>query len=277
MTKETIATLQKLADERGIELTVATTEPGKTPDIVRSLVESADVIIAAGGDGTVSDVVTGSVDHDVLIGVVPRGSTNMLAKELGIPSDIAAAAAVALGDGQVESIDVARVNSTTCIHIAGAGFDAEIFRLTDQSMKQRIRWLAYLPAALRSLKFPMFQAEIVIDGERRIVPARLVLCALGGSIIHPAFQLGEHVDRTDGVIDVIVWNPPNVLAVLSCAAWIAIRRPGRSRWMFQTGGKHIAVSADQSVPLQVDGDVIGELPATIDLLDRQASLLVPRT
>ena len=202
-------------------------------------------------------MITGSLGHDVAIGIIPSGSTNMIAKELGIPRDPERAALIALGEGSRLFADVARVGDTTCVHMAGAGYDAEIMARANADWKRRYGWPAYLPAALALLRLPSFNAVITIDGTTRTRRARLVICALGSSIISRRFRLGDGIDRTDGLIDVCVWDPPNVLAIVSCFAWIALGRPGRSRWMRQARGRNITLDADRPVRFEVDGESLG--------------------
>lgn len=212
----------------------------------------------------------------MIIGIIPAGSTNMIAKELGIPREPTRAAAIALGDGGSLRTDIARVGHTTCVHMAGAGFDAEIMARANPAWKRRVGWIAYLPPAIRLIRYPAFRAKITIDGITRSREARLVLCAIGGSIISRRFRVGDGIDRTDGLIDVCVWNPPNALALLTCLGWIGIGKPGRSRWMRQARGACVELSADRPVAFEVDGDVIGELPATIQMLDERVTIHTPR-
>jgi diacylglycerol kinase family enzyme len=159
--------------------------------------------------------------------------------------------------------------------MVGAGFDAALFARANQQWKRRIGWFAYLPAALSLLRYPAFRATITVDGVTHVVDARLVLAAIGSSIITPRFHLGHAISRTDGRLDVIVWNPPNQLSTLSCLGWIALGRPERSRWQRQMPGRRVVLAADRVVPFEVDGDVVGSLPVTIEMLDRPACVLTP--
>jgi diacylglycerol kinase family enzyme len=106
---EIVSALRDTADELGIQLRIETTDrEGLTAELARSLAQHADILVAVGGDGTVSDVITGSLGQNVSIGVIPAGSTNMIAKDLRIPRNPRMAARVALGEGQTFLIDVAR-------------------------------------------------------------------------------------------------------------------------------------------------------------------------
>jgi diacylglycerol kinase family enzyme len=269
--------LRAATRRRGIELSIAfTSRPGEAVDLVQSCAPGVDLLIAVGGDGTVSDVVTGTIDAHACIGIIPTGSTNMIAKDLGIPAQLDRAVSVALGAGLPVEIDVARAGGTTFLHMAGAGYDAAIMRDTSSRWKRRVGWLAYLPPAIRHLRYPRFSLALTVDERRQLVPARIVLCALGSSVIAPRFKVGAGISRTDGVVDVCVFDPPNILATLSCIGWIGVGRPERSRWQRQFSGRHIRLEADRPVPFEVDGDPTGELPVEIEVLERGATVLVPQ-
>ena len=264
------------AYQRQIDLRIEqTTRPGHAIELAAGAVRDVDTILAVGGDGTVSDVVTGSIGTGINVGIVPTGSTNIIARELGIPKDVNQAAAVAFGDGRVEMIDVARAGQTTFMHMAGAGFDAAIMSDTPSRWKRRVGWLAYLPAAARHLNAPRFTAKLTLDGVQTETTARLVLCAMGGAIVHPRFRVGDGINRTDGVLDILVYDPPGFGGTLSCLGWIVAGHPGRSRWMRHHRGRSVILDADLKVPFEVDGDFVGYVPVEISMLDDQARVLVP--
>lgn len=269
--------LRRQAADLRIDLTIVfTTHAGHAVNLAQDAVPSGCAIIAVGGDGTVSDVVTGIIGSDCAVGIVPTGSTNMIAKELGIPRDVTSAMRIALASPARREIDVARTGSTTFLHMAGAGFDAAVMRDANPSVKRRLGWIAYLPAAARHLRFPMFDLDVTVDGVAATLPARTVLCAIGSSIIHPRFRVGEGIDRADGLIDVCIFSPPGLLATASCAWWIARGTPGRSRWLRQLRGRSVRLSSNLAIPFEVDGDPQGELPVEIEMLDQRVSVIVPR-
>ena len=269
--------MRAIARLRGVTLDVVVTEhPGHAVELARRASQHADMLIAVGGDGTVSDVITGAVGSHVPIGIIPSGSTNMVAKDLRIPRNVERAAKIALGDGRPLSLDVARVARTTCVHIAGAGYDAEIMRRVSTRAKRRFGWLAYLPPAVRQLRYPAFGLRLVVDGIAYRGRARLVLFAIGGSFIHRRLRVGEGIDRADGQVDVCIFNPPSIAATVSCIGWILLGRPRRSRWQRQVRGKRMRIETNPPVAMEVDGDYIGDTPVDIEILESPARVIVPR-
>ncbi len=259
-----------------MELEIRVTEhPEHATEMARECHGDYDIVVAVGGDGTVSEVVTGAIGSNLLVGIVPVGSTNMVAKDLGIPRNLGAAMAVALGEGTPTAFDVARAGETTFMHMAGAGYDAEIMREASGKWKRRIGWPAYLWPAIKHLRSSPFRVELEVDGAPGSWDARMVLCAIGGSIVHPRFTVGEGIDRHDGLVDVCIFNPPNALGAVTALGWIILRKPQRSRWQHQLKGKSVVIRADRPIAFETDGNVQGELPVVVEMLDEPTYILTP--
>ena len=268
--------LKGQALKAGIELELAETEyADHATEIVRGRYESFDTVIAVGGDGTVSEVVAGAIETDLVIGIVPTGSTNMVAKELGIPRLLSHAVRVALTSDTTVMMDVARTNDYLFIHMGGAGFDAAIMRETSRTLKRIFRWVAYIGPGVAQLRRKPFAVKLVLDGNEYQYRARMVLLALGGSIVHPRFRVGDGIDRTDGVMDVIVFDPPGILQIATTFAWMAIRRPERSAWHHHHRCLTAELRSDESVPFELDGSYRGELPLHAEMISQAAIMRVP--
>jgi diacylglycerol kinase family enzyme len=219
-------------------------------------------------------VITGAVGADLQIGIIPAGSTNMVSKDLRRPQRTRDAMQVAL-HGREVTVDIARANDTTFVHMAGAGYDAEIMRRATSKWKRRVGWLAYLPPAISQARYPAFNARLVVDGVEYRGRARMILLALGAGIIAPRFHVGAGIDRSDGQIDICIFNPPGIVATLATLGWIALGKPERSRWQRQLRGRTIELDADRRVPFEVDGDYLTDLPVTVEVLEARARIVVP--
>lgn len=268
--------LKKTAERLGVELELRVTEhPEHATEIARECHDDYDIVVAVGGDGTVSEVVTGAIGSDLVVGIVPVGSTNMVAKDLGIPRRLSAAITVALGEGVPTAFDVARAGETTFMHMAGAGYDAEIMREASGKWKRRIGWPAYLWPAIKHLRSSPFRVELDVDGDPGSWDARMVLCAIGGSIVHPRFTVGAGIDRHDGMMDICIYNPPNAVGAATSLGWIIIQKPERSRWQHQLRGKTVVIRADRPIAFETDGNFQGELPVVVEMLDEPTYILTP--
>jgi diacylglycerol kinase (ATP) len=268
--------LQNQARKSGIDLEYMETDhAGHATEIVKARHTEFDSVIAIGGDGTVSEVAAGAIGTDLVIGIVPTGSTNMVAKELGIPRLLSQAVRVALTSSNMITMDVAKTNDQTFIHMAGAGFDAAIMRETPRALKRIFRWLAYIGPGIGQLRRDPFRVHLTIDGEPFQYTARMVLLAIGGSIVHPRFRVGDGIDRTDGVLDVVVFTPPGFLQMATTFAWMALRKPERSVWHHHHRCVAADLISDESVPFELDGSYRGELPLHVEMLTRGVLIRVP--
>src|SRR5690606_6825565 len=244
-------------------------------EIVRERRDDYDVVIAVGGDGTVSEVVAGAVGSDLTIGIVPTGPTNMVAKALGIRRMLSQAIRVALTSPNTIVMDVARANEHVFIHMGGAGFDAAIMRETPRRWKRIFRWLAYIGPGIAQLRRDPFNVRLNLDGTRYQYTARMVLLAIGGSIIHPRFVVGDGIDRTDGVLDVVVFDPPDFPAIVKTFTWMALRRPERAVWHHHFRCLRAVIESDEAVPYELDGSYRGELPIEVEMLPQGVRIRVP--
>lgn len=268
--------LTDVAESTGTRLTIRYSRgPGGIEQIARECAPSADRLIAVGGDGTFSEVVAGVRDADVTLAIVAAGSSNMVARELGLSLHTRAAVELALTGTSVIGIDTATTGSRHIVHMAGAGFDAAIMRDTPSWLKRRIGSAAYAVGALRNIGTPSFPVTITIDGTPQECVARVVLIAIGGGIMRPRFQLGQGIDRTDGMLDVLTFNPPNALGILTTSMWIAVGKPQRARWRQHLHGKHVRLESPLTVQTEIDGDVDEHLPLDVRLNPYRTRIVVP--
>lgn len=268
--------LHNQARKSGIELEFVETERADhATEIVRARGAEFDSVVAVGGDGTVSEVVAGAIGTDLVIGIVPTGSTNMVAKELGIPRLLSHAVRVALTSSNTITMDVAKAGDFPFIHMGGAGFDAAIMRETPAALKRVFRWLAYIGPALGQLRRDPFPVRVEVDGSVHHYEARMVLLAIGGSIVHPRFRVGDGIDRTDGVLNVVVYDPPRFWQIATTFAWMAIRKPERSSWHHHHRCIVAHLESSESVPFELDGSYRGELPIHVKMLSRGVFMRVP--
>jgi diacylglycerol kinase family enzyme len=214
----------------------------------------AEVVFVYGGDGTVMAAVSALAGSDVSMAVLPGGTGNLLAANLGLSTDLATGLEVAIEGGQ-RRIDVGAVDGRCFAVMAGMGFDAHMLAATSDRSKARIGWLAYVVGGARHLRGrPMRVTVRVDDGQpmRRI--ARTVLVANVGRL-----QGGVHLlldaAPDDGVLDVAILTPRTVRNWLALA-WAVLRRKEKVPSMEVFRGTKVEVVADRPQPRQLDGDLI---------------------
>ncbi len=269
------AMVERMAAEGGwaaptwFETTVA--DPGRAM-AEEAAISGAEMVLVCGGDGTVRTVCAELAGTGVPVGVVPAGTGNLLARNLGIPLFIQAAVDVAL-HGQDRAIDLVHVSGDGIpddehfMVMAGMGFDAAIMEGANEGIKARVGWLAYVVAGARNMMFPAVRLEISVDGgpwtRHR---ARTVLIGNVG-YLQAGIPLLPDAAIDDGVLDVVLLSPRWFLSWVRVAVRVLSRARRTDDTLNRMTGRTISVRAAHDTPRQLDGDPIGpgrELRAVCD-------------
>nr|WP_232070865.1 diacylglycerol kinase family protein [Phytohabitans flavus] len=228
-------------------------DPGRGQ--ARQAVEGgAQVLFACGGDGTVRSCVSELAGTEVALAVLPTGTGNLLAANLGLTHDLIGGIEAALAGGR-RRIDVGAVDGEFFAVMAGMGFDAEMLAATSESTKARIGWVAYLFGGLRHLRDRPMRVSIRIDDNPPIRRrARTVLVANVGRL-KGGLRLLLDAEPDDGAFDVAVLTP-RTLAHWATLAWAVARRRRRVPRMEVFRGRSVEVTSNRAQPRELDGDVI---------------------
>lgn len=253
----------RIAAPKGIELDIHWTEYAEHGgELAHSLRSQAAIMVAVGGDGTVAEVAAAIRGTGTLLGIIPGGSTNIIARELGIPVQADRAIALLFSDHAVRALDVGLCGARAFLHMAGAGFDSELLHLTSSDLKRKVGWMAYLPAAVAALRtLPVRYTIRTPDTEMHVV-SPLVLIANGGSIIHPRFRLHSGIRKDDGLLDVLVITATTPVELARVLGRLATMNLERSPYLIHLKTTEVSVSATITVPVELDGDVVTQTPAT---------------
>jgi diacylglycerol kinase (ATP) len=253
------------------------TYAGEERELAEAAARETDLVIAIGGDGTVAHVAAALMGSNTRMAIIPNGSTNVVARGLGIPGDPFRAARALQGDMAPRWIDVGISDDRVILHMAGSGLDSLMFRDTRPALKRFIAWLAYVPPALKHLGIRPWRFRITIDGEVLETEARMVLVANGSFVINPRFEVGTNIRIDDGYLDVLVFRPPNIPASLSLAAWIILGKSHRSRYVYQTKAQQVRIESDPPAPVEFDGDYVGVTPFDVRIEPRALQIMTPAT
>lgn len=231
----------------------------------------AQVVVAAGGDGTVRVVCSEMAGRGIPVGIVPAGTGNLLARNLGLPLGRDLAIDVALR-GQDRAVDLVRIDgdgidSTRFAVMAGMGLDAAIMDGAPDRLKRRMGWPAYFVAGARHLRFPAVRVDISVDGgpvqTRR---ARTVVIGNVGSLT-AGIPLLPDARIDDGILDVVVIAPRQLLGYLPLIWRVLRRHPRTDDRLDRFSGRSVVVTAASPTPRQLDGDTVGagtELRARVE-------------
>jgi len=261
-----------------IEYEIHEARPGDSfGAIVRGrLPDGFDLVVAAGGDGTVSAVIDGLAGSAIPLGIIPIGTANLIARELNVPLEIDAAVSLIAGMPRARKIDAMRIRERTYVLIASVGMSATVAGGTTRANKNRFGLIAYLGAAiLKIFHFRPRHLDISVDGSARAYHAVEVAIANCGILAKMIFPKGPDIHVDDGHLDVWILSTKTLLDYPRYLMRVITRRPARPRAHFIEAERHITIRSSVPLPVQADGDVIGTTPVEIAVVPHAVSVLVP--
>jgi diacylglycerol kinase (ATP) len=225
----------------------------KAPKQVRrALDEGAELVFAWGGDGTVQRCVDVLAGTGVPLAIVPAGTANLLATNLGIPTDIAAAVRTGL-EGTRRTIDVGRLNGERFAVMAGCGLDAAMIRDADGGLKDRVGRIAYVWTGARNVAASPFRAKIRVDGTSWFDDR--ASCVLVGNVgkLFAGVRAFEDARPDDGMLELGVVTADGPVEWARTVARTAVGKAEASPFVHVTRAHSIDVTLDRKVLYEVDG------------------------
>lgn len=271
------AVMKALAAQGAAVTLQATTQRGDAETFARAARSSGfDRVVAAGGDGTINEAINGLAGSGTALAIVPLGTANVLAAEIGLggrPAEIAAA----ILRGVPRPIALGRITTAErarrFVMMAGIGFDAQVVARVNPALKRLTGKFAYVTASLREmLRDPGLVFRVEIDG--RVYRAASAIVAKGH------FYGGRFVACPDARLDepalhVCLFGRTGRLHILRYAAALALGLLPRLPDVTVVRAQRVTVDGPPGEPMQADGDSDGRLPATIEVEDRALTLVYP--
>lgn len=259
-----------------------TSAPGDARRLAaQAVTDGFEAIVAAGGDGTMNEVLNGLGDVEngferACLGLLPLGTVNVLARDLGLPLNpeaawqaIQRAREVRVDLPCVEFLHRGSSQRRYFAQLAGAGLDARAIELLHWPLKKIIGPLAYVVAGLRALWEP--PAAIVASNGTQSLAGQLVLIG-NGRLYGGPFRIFPQADAGDGWLDVCVFPRANWMTLLRCGPSLLLRHVLPERAVVRMKAQSLTLSGRAAFPFEVDGELGGHLPATISV--RRAGLRV---
>jgi diacylglycerol kinase (ATP) len=235
--------------------------------------DTFDVVVAAGGDGTINEAANGIICGCGLpLGIIPLGTANVLAAEIGLAND-AASLARTIVKGHALTIHPGVANGRRFLLMTGVGFDAEVVAAVTPRQKRTLGKAAYVMQSLKLLPrydYPPFR--ITVDG--RTYDAWSVIVAKG-RYYAGRFVCAPHADLTVPSFEICLFERVGAGAVLSYGAALLCDRLPTHPGITLLTGQQILIEGREGAPVQGDGDNFGKLPLTIDVAPETLSLLAP--
>jgi diacylglycerol kinase (ATP) len=255
-----LSELRELLAKEGVDqpMWFEVTKSSQAPSRVReALKDGAKQILVWGGDGMVQRCADALAGSGVRIGILPAGTANLLAANLGIPDDLPEALRIAL-HGVPRRIDLGRLNGEHFAVMAGAGFDAAMIADAGRSMKDRIGKLAYIWTGMRHVEDRAVEVNVRVDGQTWY--AGPATCVLFGNVsrITGGIQAFDDARPDDGVLQVGVTTADGALDWARTMSRMALDRSEHSPFVQVTKGRKIQVEFDRKTEFEMDGGARGK-------------------
>jgi diacylglycerol kinase (ATP) len=291
-----LATLNSVFQEAGVEWSVSITQKqGDGQRLAKAAVaQGVEVVAAYGGDGTVAEVASGLIGTNMPFAILPGGTANVLSLELGIPADLAQAAALACGmAATLRPIDAGQICGQHFLLRAGLGFEAAMIEQADRNLKDRYGMLAYWWSAMQNLRQPqIFEYHLTLDGKQ--VTSRGITCGIANAanLGVGGINFGSAINISDGLLDVLVIEEVSWRALFDVLSrtWgkteakttVDMANMGALEETFQEAVHHwqardITIDVSPLQTIQFDGEVFKPTTAPIEVqvLPQAISVLVP--
>jgi len=236
----------------------------------------ADCVVAVGGDGTINEIANGMRDTDATLAILPMGTANVVARELGIPRDTEAVAKIIVRH-HVRSMDVGIAGGRRFLLGAGAGFDAAVAHAVSERRGRSSNYLKWIgPVVSKTLSYSYPEIKVVVDGSEVSGTAQY---AIVGNCRYSAgvFQATPRAKIDDGLLDICLMHDLNLMRLMALALQLRDGRFLERDDVTYLQGKLVELSpaSDEPVPLQIDGDPAGYLPGEFGIAEKALRVVVP--
>ena len=261
-----------------------------TPEIdaveltTQALEANPDVIIASGGDGTVSVVANQLMNQDTPLGIIPRGTANAFSVALGIPTNIRGACDTII-TGITRRVDAARCNGLPMILLTGIGFEAATVEKADREAKNRWGVLAYLMAGWQQLdEQEPFEAELEIEGVVQKFQAGAITVANAAPPTSVLAQGGGKVIFDDGLLDITIGVTGSETTKLEAIAAMAnlfssalLKTTSERKDIVHLRAKQVKITTKPLQKVVIDGEIINPSSVEIECLPKSLIVFAPLT
>lgn len=250
----------------------ATERIGHAEEQARNAVAAGfERIVAAGGDGTINEVVNGLAGSDAVLGLMPMGTMNVFANELGLPANDLGRCWEIIQHGRERWIDLPTANTKHFVQLAGVGLDAQVVKETSLAFKRNFGPLSYLVSAaqIAGRRPPRLLIEAA---EAKTAEGSFVLVG-NGRLYGGPFPFFKHARLDDGLLDVLVFKQLGYIELIKYLQNVIFTSDITTREVeyFQT--QRLRVSSAEDVPVELDGELVGNCPVEFQMKPRGLKVL----
>lgn len=255
----------------------ATTGEGDASEAAKAAVERGyDMIVAAGGDGTINEVVNGMAEQDYRpkLGVIPVGTTNDFARALGIPRNIIKAVDIILDEYSMP-LDIGKVNDQYFINIAGGGKLTELTYEVPSKLKTMIGHMAYYVKGIEMLP-SVKSTSVRLEYDGNVLEDDIMLFLVSNTNSVGGFEkLAPDAKLDDGYFDLLILKKTNLAEFVRLATLALKGNHLEHKNLIYTQAKNIIVENTEKMQLNIDGEFGGMLPGEFHNLKQHIELFVP--
>lgn len=238
------------------------------------------VVCAAGGDGTINEVLSGLIQaegYSQPFGIIPLGTANVLANELGYDKKTLHWANT-LTSNNTKQVYIGQLTTQTdrrhFICMAGVGFDASVVSSVDKQLKKVIGKGAYIYRSIQLLwQFSNKSYDIKIDGQTQPLATAMIAC--NGHFYGGRFVLAPQAKLTDKTLQFVLFSGRGSWAVIRLIISMALGHTHKMKDLKVVEGQKLEISDNTGEPIQADGDDVGQLPATFTLFEKTMTIIYP--
>jgi len=279
--EQDLATIRRLL-EPSIKLDIRFTTIEVGADIIakEALTQGVNLIIASGGDGTLSAAAGALVGTNIPIGLISRGTANAFASALGLPDTIEAACETIWG-GATRIVDAARCNDLPMVLLAGVGFEAETVDRADRQAKNRFGVLAYMMAGIQEWReLEAFEVEIETEDKVISLTASAVTVANAAPPTSVLAQGPAGVIFDDGLLDITVVAPVSRTGALAASYHLlrtALNQTAATERddIGYLRAQRVVIRTDPPQKVVLDGEIIGTTPIDVECVPGGLTIFVP--
>jgi YegS/Rv2252/BmrU family lipid kinase len=239
----------------------------------RAVKEGFRRIVAAGGDGTVSHVANGIVGSNATLGILPMGTVNVFAMELGLPSNDLELCWQIVEAGNMRLVDLPSANRKYFVQLGGVGLDAQAVKETSFAFKRSLGPLSYLISAAQILARQ--PPKLLVESEDAPIREGSFVLVGNGRFYGGPFPFFKHAVIDDGLLDVVVFKRLGYLEIIKYLHDVVFASDIRAPEIeyFQT--RSLRITSEQDVPLELDGELAGNCPVDFQIHEQALRVLAP--
>ncbi len=254
---------------------IETSRPGDATQLALEAVRGgANIVVAAGGDGTIGEIVNALVGTEVALGVIPMGTGNDFARSLGIGTDVDRAIYNLL-EGVPMAIDVGKTQGRYFVNVAGCGFDAVVAERVNHGGRSLHGTSAYVAAVLQALiSYRATQIRLTLDNE--VIETKAMLCSIANARYYGGgMRIAPDAMLTDGLFDICLLEAVGKIEFLRTFHKVFKGKHITHPAVRMLRSKYVKVESDRPLPVLVDGEIVGTTPVEFEMVPGGLNIIGP--